>query len=152
MATFNARLQTEVPLRCAPDAARAAFLDLDRHIACHPELARAEKLGPDTLRLTMKEMSHGPVSFAGRYTLVFATAGETVRWRPGPDSNVHVSGSAAFRPAPGGGTRLAFTEAVTMDMEMNALAARLLRPVVETMMSRGMKGFLDRMTAELERI
>lgn len=150
MPSFTGRHTAQIPLRAPPARAAATFADLDRQIACHPELESAQKVGADTLRVKMKEMNHGPTAFAGRYTLIFSTDGTTVRWRTGPDSNVDVSGEAVFTAA-GSGSRLAYTESVSLAMELNPLLARVLRPIVEVMIGRGMRNFLERMTTELER-
>jgi carbon monoxide dehydrogenase subunit G len=151
MPTFTGQHHATLSLRIPPAQAAAAFADLDRQIACHPELERADKIDATTLRVKMKEMNHGPTRFAGRYTLLFSVDGTTVRWRTGPDSNVDVSGEAVFT-AVGTGSRLAYTERVSLAMDLNALLARVLRPIVEAMMGRGMRSFVERMTAELERV
>lgn len=150
MSTFTGRHSTTVNLRLAPSAAARAFADLDRQIACHPELAGADKVDATTLRVRMKEMNHGPTKFAGRYTLVFTAEGDAVRWRTS-DGNVDVRGEAVFTAAPGG-CRLAYTESVALDLDVNVLLGKVLRPIVETMMARGMKNFVDRMTEELGRV
>ncbi len=98
----------------------------------------------------MKEMKHGPVAFAGQYTLLFTIDGGTVRWRSGPDSNVAVQGEAVFTPA-GAGSRLAYSESVSLGIELNAIAGKVLRPVVEAMMARGMRNFIERMGEQLQR-
>jgi hypothetical protein len=152
MPTFTGRHSASVALRLAPEAAAAAFADLGRQVACHPELASAERIDATTLRLRMKEMSHGPVAFAGNYVLSFVHTGATVRWQSGRDSNIGVRGEAVFSAAPGGGSRLAFTEEVSLDLPVTRIVAGVVRPVAEHMIGRGMRGFLERMVAELERL
>ena len=44
MASFVGRHAATVTVRAAPAAAAAAFADLDRQIACHPELASADTI------------------------------------------------------------------------------------------------------------
>ena len=150
MPTFTGRHTATLSLPLPPAQATAAFADLDRQIACHPELERAEKLDGTTLRVKMKEMKHGPVAFAGQYTLLFTIDGGTVRWRSGPDSNVDVQGEAVFTPS-GTGSRLAYSESVSLGIELNAIAGKVLRPVVEAMMARGMRNFIERMGEQLQR-
>lgn len=147
MPRFTGRHATSVDLPMAPPAAAAAFADLDRQIACHPELAAAEKRGPDTIHFRMKEMAHGPVKFAGAYTLRFTTEGTTVRWRT-LDGNVDVHGEATFAATPGG-CRMACAESVATELDVNPILAKVLRPIVEAMMGRGSKNFVERMEAEL---
>lgn len=149
MANFVGRHAATVTVRASPAAAAAAFADLDRQIACHPELASAEKRDANTLAVRMKEMSHGPVRFAGAYTLHFTRDGNVVKWRT-EAGNVDVQGSATFVSDPGG-SRFAYTESVTLNLDVNAILGRVLRPMVEAMMARGMKGFVERMAAELDR-
>lgn len=150
MASFSGRHAAAVTVRAAPADAAAAFADLDRQMRCHPELAGAEKRDATALRLRMKEMSHGPVKFAGVYTLRFTVDGTTVRWRT-EEGNVDVRGEAVFINVPGG-SRMAVTEAVSLDIPVNPILAKVLQPLVGTMIERGLKNFVERMAAELDRL
>lgn len=129
-------------------SAALAFAELDRQIACHPEVQASEKLDATRLRIKLKEMAHGPVKFAGDYTLRFEVAGSAVRWTSEAGGNITVRGEATFSDAPGG-CRMQFRESVEMDMEVNRLLAGVVRPIAETMMARGMRGFVERMAASL---
>lgn len=148
MATFSGQHTESRSLSLSPEAAAAAWADLDRQARCHPELASAEVLGTGRVRMRLKEMKHGPSAFQGDYTLQFTVEGGVVRWRTLPGGRPVVEGEARFLPSPGGCT-LHFRESASVEMDLGALAARVLRPMVGAMMSRGMHGFVERMVAEL---
>jgi hypothetical protein len=150
MATFTGRHSSTHMIRGTAAAATAAFADLDRQIACHPELASADKLDATSVQMRMREMKHGPVGFAGLYTLRFTTVGNTVRWVT-ERGNVNVRGEVSFSDTPSG-VRMSIQEDVTVDIELPALVARALRPVVETMIGRGSGSFVERIVAELGRV
>ena len=100
------------------DAAAARFAEIDRQIACHPELDAAQRLDDRRARMKLREMSHGPVKFAGEYVLAFALDGTTVTWTTETGGNLTISGSARFDPAPGGCT-VHFRESVAMALPVN---------------------------------
>ncbi len=149
MPVFTGRHQTTTTTRLDPARALATFLDLDIQIACRPEIARAEKLDETTVKVEIQEMKHGPVSFAGRYTMVWTREGDTARWRT-TEGNTTILGEATFSPAPGGGSRIAYREEVSTDIPLGRLVARVARPVAELMMVKGMRGFLQRMVAAMD--
>lgn len=148
MATFTSTHDAVHTLRLPPQEALAAWQDPERQVRCRPELASSEVPGPGRLRMRLKEMKHGPTSFSGDYTLCFTTEGETLRWKSEPGGRPQVEGEARFVAAIGGCT-LYYRESVTVEMPLGAVAAGLLRPIVEVMMERGMKGFVERMVASL---
>ena len=154
MITFTGSATTTASLRRSAAEAAAGWVELDRQARCRSEAASAEPAGPLRLQVRLKEMNHGSVKFSGRYTLVFTVdAGVAdsarVSWRSEAGSDVAVEGEARFRPAAGGCT-VTCTERVTVPMELNALIGRALRPIVEAMIERGSRGFVERMVASLD--
>lgn len=148
MATFRSSHEATHALRVPPEAALARWADPDAQVRCHPEVARSERPAPGQLRLVLKEMKHGPSAFSGDYTLRFTIDGLTLRWSTLPGGSPQVEGEARFSPTPGGCT-VRFRESATVQMELGALTARVLEPLVDAMMARGMRGFVDRMVAEI---
>lgn len=146
MATFTGTHTATHSIPLPPADALARWSNLDRQVQCRPEVATTERPGPGQLRLKLKEMKHGPTAFAGDYTLQFTTEGDVLRWRSLPGGNPKVEGEARFVAAAGGCT-VQFRESVSVEMDVGALAAKMLRPIVETMMERGMRGFVERMLA-----
>lgn len=148
MTTVRATHQESRPVALDPLTAAARFAEIDRQIACHPELAEAQRLDERRARMTLREMSHGPVKFAGQYTLAFTRDGTTVTWHTEADGNLTISGSARFVPAPGG-CEVHFREEVSMELPVNRVVGAVVRPVAEAMMARGMRGFVERVVASL---
>jgi len=126
-------------------------MDPARQIACHAEFERASAPDASTVEVWLREMSHGPVRFRGRYTYRLRREADVVRWSTDPGGNPVVEGTARFLPAPGG-ARMEIDEEVRTEIEVNRLLGGVLRPVAEGMMTRGMKGFAERMAADLERL
>lgn len=148
MPTFSGKNTERRALPISAQRATQAFAELERQLSCHPELASGEPVGADTLRIRLKEMKHGPVQFSGHYSLKFTTDGTTVRWQSGADGNVNIRGEARFTPS-AGGCEMFIEESCSMDMDINRLVAGVVRPIAETMMARGMKGFVNRMVESL---
>ncbi len=149
MPVFTGRHTSTHVLARAPGEAAGLFADMGNWVACHPELAGSDRVDAQTLAVRLKPMSHGPVSFTGHYTLHFTRAGDTVRWQTGKDGNMEVSGEARFAPS-GTGSRLDFTESITMDLNLNRLLGAMIRPVAESMMAHGMQRFVERMVSLVE--
>ncbi len=149
MPVFTGRHTNTHVLARSPAEAAGLFADLGNWVTCHPDLAGADRVDAQTLAVRLKPMSHGPVSFSGHYTMHFTRVGDTVRWQTGKDGNMDVSGEARFEPS-GSGSRLVFTESISMDMDLNRLVAVVIRPVAETMMTHGMQRFAERMVALID--
>ncbi|MBM4389682.1 MAG: SRPBCC family protein [Deltaproteobacteria bacterium] len=147
MASFTSSHAETRALPVSPAQAAERFAEPARQASCHPELAEATVLDAARVRMAMKEMSHGPVKFSGRYTLSFARDGNDVTWASS-DGNLHVLGRAHFHPAPGGCT-MDFREEVRLELELNRVLAGVIRPVAEAMMKKGMRGFVERMSASI---
>ena len=145
MATFTGAHRATLPWSRSPADAVAAWADPARQVACRPEVVRSAQPGPGQLRLVLKEMKHGPTAFSGDYTLQFTASEGLVTWTTLPGGNPQVRGSARFVAAPGGCT-VQVEESVSVEMPVSGIAATLLRPIVETMMARGMASFAERMT------
>ncbi len=147
MASFTSTHAETRLLPVPPAQAAERFAEPARQASCHPELAEATVLDATRVRMAMKEMAHGPVKFAGRYTLSFTRDGNNVSW-VSSDGNLHVQGRAHFHQAPGGCT-MDFREEVRLELDLNRVLAGVIRPIAEAMMKKGMRGFVERMAASI---
>ncbi len=148
MATFAAQHQSEHALPVAPAAALAHWSDPDAQLRARPEVVASERPAPGQLRLRLKEMKHGPTAFAGDYTLQFATEGTLLRWTTVSSGPLQVEGEARFAQT-ASGCSVVVRETARVTLPVPGLLAVALRPLVETMMARGSKGFAERMAADI---
>lgn len=148
MAQFSAQHFATLALPLPPADALARWRDPDVQLRCRPEVQWSERPAPGQLRMKLREMKHGPTAFAGDYTLQFDADGATLRWKTVSAGALQVHGQVVFA-ATAAGCSAQFSETAAVTMELPGLVARVVKPLVETMMARGSKGFAERMAAEL---
>ena len=153
VARFTGRFRETYTLRAPLDAARAHFADLDAVIANYGEtLDRAEKRGPDTLELRLKEQNYGVTRYAGRYTCRWQVDGDrTVRWRTIEPGNLDSSGTATVEPLSDGRTRMVYDITLVLDIDVGRLLSVAIGKIVETAISREARAYVERLNAALER-
>ena len=150
MGAFTGR--SNATLRCAlpVDQAIAAWIDLDRQGRCMPAPERLEKVD-GALRIVLPEEQHGPAKFKGEYVLRWRVAGQTVHCET-VGGNMVVGSTARFSPAPGGGCTVAYEETVEIDLGLNRLLSKAVKPIAERLMSRGQADYSRKMQAELDKL
>lgn len=152
MASFRGSIDEHFTTPTAPARVREMLLDTERWKRLQDELQTATELAPGKLEIVLKEHQHGPTRFQGRYTARWTAEGDTVIWRsvPSPTGNFEVSGSATVTQR-GAGSAVLWRESVTADIPVNRLVAKVVAPIADRMMARGLRGYLDRLRADLDR-
>lgn len=148
MGAFTGRSQATLRCKLPVEAAIAAWTDLGRQGRCQPVAELLEERGGD-LRVVLPEERHGPARFKGEYVLRWSVEGRTVRCRS-VGGNMEISSTAVFSPAPGGGCTIAYEETVSLDLGLNRILTKAVRPVAERLMSRGQAEYSRKMQAELD--
>jgi hypothetical protein len=125
-------------------AAKAHFANLAAIAANTSDLERFDIDG-DVLHLVMKAQDHaGIAKFQGDYRSRYTTSGDTVRWEA-VSGNTKQSGEARFTRLSDNRTTLDYTETVAIDMDVPAMMAPMLRPLITQILAHEIKGFVGRM-------
>lgn len=148
MAWFEGTHAQSLVLDAGLDAAKAHFSSLAKIAANTGDLERHQIEG-DILHFVLKAQDHaGVVKFQGDYRCRYTLDGDTLRWGPA-GGNVQQSGEARFKALPDGKTALDYTETVKIDMDVPALMAPMLAPLIGPMLAHEIKGFVSRMVGSL---
>ncbi len=113
------------------------------------DLETIERLGDDLWRWRLREISEKGVHFKADYTIQYARSGERFSWRTVGTGNMTSEGSATFTRQ-GSATRVDYTETIECDMDVNRLLAKVIKPIVDRQIARGVNGYLDRVKEHLE--
>lgn len=149
MAWFEGTHAQSLVLNADLATAKAHFANLATIAANTGDLDRHQIEG-DLLHFVLKAQDHaGVVKFQGDYRCRYTVEGDTVRWTPA-GGNVQQSGEARFKPLPDGKTALDYTETVKIDMDVPAMMAPMLSPLIGPMLTHEIKGFVGRMAGSLK--
>lgn len=148
MAWFEGTHAQSLVLDVGVEAAKAHFANLAT-IAANTGDLESHGIEGDVLHFVLKAQDHaGVVKFQGDYRCRYALEGDTLRWTP-VSGNVVQSGEARFKALPDGKTALDYTETVKVDMDVPALMAPMLAPLIGPMLAHEVKGYVGRMVASL---
>lgn len=153
MAKYTGQFDETFQVKAAPDAVRAQFLDLDQIIAQFGDLESAQQLDEHTVRFLMKEQNHGVFTFQGRYACRYEPDGEHgVKWKSlDEDANIWTHGHLTVAPGKAEGTTaLRYVAEMTLDIDVNAMLAPVLEPVVKASIPGQMKDYVKRMIKAVE--
>ena len=131
-----------------PDAARARFADPAAIVAATKNVESSE-LDGRTIHFVLAEEDYGVLKFKPDYRCTYELDGDTLRWSTS-EGNVDQSGEARFE-ARGAGTRLHYTERIKMNLDVPAMMAPMVQPVIGAVVASEIKGYLDRMLAPRDR-
>jgi uncharacterized membrane protein len=129
---------------------QAHFADLEAIIRHSSDVESAETEG-DVVHFVLEPQDHGIVKFQGKYSCRYQVADDgAVRWETVGEGNTDQSGEARFTTLPEGGTRVDYRETVKIDLDVPAMMAPVLKPLIGQVLARAIKGYLRRMVADLE--
>ena len=149
MAWFEGTHAQSLVLDAGLAAAKAHFADLQT-IAANTGDLESHQVEGDVLHFVLKAQDHaGVVKFQGDYRCRYVLDGDVLRWTA-QGGNVEQSGEARFRALPDGKTALDYTETVKVDMDVPALMAPMLAPLIGPMLAHEVKGYVGRMVASLK--
>jgi hypothetical protein len=58
-------------------------------------------------------------------------------------------GQATFEEIPGGGTKIVFEQEIALELSVNRMVGKMLRPLFQQLMAPGVRAYLDRMVSGL---
>jgi len=143
MAWFEGSHTTTFTVPADLATTRAHFAD-PATIVAHTEHVASHTIGDDgTVHFVLANQDHGVVSFQGDFRCRYVLDGNTLRWTA-EGGNTDQSGEATFA-ADGDGTKVDYTETVKVDLDVNAMMAPMLKPVMGPMIAHEIKEYLKRM-------
>jgi hypothetical protein len=125
---------------------KAHFADVDT-IAANTEHLASHSVDGDVVHFVLEEQNHQVVVFTGDYKCRYVLDGDTLVWTS-EGGNTDQSGQATFR-AVDGGTEVAYSETVKVDLDVNAMMAPMLKPLMGPMIGHEIKEYLKRMRKAL---
>jgi len=96
---------------------------------------------------TIKEIGARGVSYQARYSVVYVTGEDWIRWDT-DSGNMEIHGRADFRSLGERLTEVRYDERVAPDLPIPRLMAKLFKPIVAREVRKGIHTFLDRVSQE----
>jgi hypothetical protein len=128
------------------DVTKAHFADPATIAANTEHLERFEVQG-DVVHFVLKLQDHGVVKFKADYSCRYQLEGSTVRWSSA-GGNTDQSGEAHFRVVEDG-TEVRYRETIKVDLDINAMMAPMLKPLMGPMLAHEIKEYVKRMKKAL---
>lgn len=145
MTAFASELEETFQVSAPVEHTAATFFDFDHVITCTRKAERVDRVGDDTLAFTLKPEQHGPTAFQAIYSVQYALEGDTLTWRTVGDGNLVNEGTARFR-AHAGGTAVDWRQRIELELPVNRVIAKMLRPLVAKLSRGGMRRYVEHMT------
>lgn len=151
MPRFSGEYEEQFEVPVSIDRAKAHFGDLDTIIANYGPLQAHRKVDAETLELTLIPRAEKGVSFAGKYTCKYTWPSENVlKWETLGQGNMWSTGRAEFSAVGDSRTRVSYSQTMETEMQVNSLLAKVIRPIVNTEIKKGVRDYLGRMRATLK--
>lgn len=152
MSRFNGSIDERFETPLPPERVRALLADTALWVELQQDVETAREVGPSTLDVTLKAHQHGPVQFQGRFVATWSTEGDTVRWRSaaGSGANFEIDGKATVTPH-GSGSQVHWVESVSAEIPVNRIVRKMVAPIADRMMARGLRGYVERVRDHLAR-
>lgn len=130
--------------------ARDHFGDLETIAKNYGPLESWKKLDDTRLHLKLVPISDKGVTFHGEHVCTYARDGENrVTWRTTESKNLWSRGEARFVAEGPDRTRVEFSQTMDVEMQINAILAKVVAPIVNHRTRKGIAEYLDRMRATL---
>ena len=135
------------PLSVPPEQAAAHFGNPSAIVAATEDV-ESHTIDGTAIHFVMTEQDHGVVKFKADFTCTYEVDGPVVRWSSAPGGTLDQSGEARFE-ATAEGCEVHYTETVKIDLNVPAMTAPMLKPVIAPVLAHEIKGYLDRMITSL---
>jgi len=149
MPRFTGKYARTFPTRATPEQVKDLLSDPATWRMHQDEIESSTVVDDRTLDIVLKEHTHGPAKFQGRYRCRWTRTDNGARWDSEPGANFAVNGAVTVRAA-GSGSEVTWTESVEADVPVPRLMVRVVRPIAETLMGKGLDRFCKQMQAQLD--
>ena len=151
MPWFKGQLTHTFTTPASPEQVATLLSDPATWIRHQEEIETTEDLGNNTLAVTLREHTHGPAKFRAVYRCRWQRLDDGARWDSEDGANFAVHGRVRVR-AVSGGSEVTWEESVDADVPVPRLMVRVVRPIAEKLMARGLIRFVQQMNRELDRL
>ena len=153
MAKFPTDVDESVTVAAPRERAYAFLWDVVGSSRCVPDLARCERVGPDTYRFVSKERSAGPVTMVACYTARYEGNGvDRISFESltAEGDNTDVRGVFALERVTETDTRVRLTQTIAPDTPVPRFLQGLIRSFVQREAAAAVHGFLDNVRRAVE--
>jgi hypothetical protein len=133
------------------DVAKGHFGSLDAIVANYGPIQSSRRIDPDTLEITLVPRSEKGVTFNGKYACRYTWDGDTLTWTTTATQNMWSTGRARFVRLSDTRTQVVYSQRMETEMQVNALLAKVIAPIVNSEIRKGVKDYLERMRRSLPR-
>lgn len=150
MAEFDGSHEETFTVDVPMETAKEHYGGLDTIIANYPNLERGEKVDDKTIHFHLKPRSAMGAEFKGEYRCEYTFSSDThLDWRTVGSGNIKANGSIDFKSLGDAKTQLVYRQNLTLDMPVNRLLAKAIKPIVKGNITKGAKDYLDAMKRAL---
>ena len=143
--TYNRSFTT----RATPDQVIDLLSNPDTWRQHQGEIHTSTVVDAQTLDVVLKKHTHGPTTFQGRYRCRWTRTEDGARWDADPGANFEVHGKVSVR-ASQGGSHVSWTEHVEAEVQIPRLLVRVVRPIADKLMAKGIDRFCQSMQRHLD--
>lgn len=149
MPRFTGKYSRTFSTRATPDQVQDLLSKPDIWIQHQEEIEQSTVVDAHTIDVVLREHTHGPARFQGRYRCRWARTDSGARWDSDPGANFAVHGQVSVQ-ASGSGASVTWTESVEADVPVPRLLVRVVRPIAESLMSKGISRFCQQVQGILD--
>lgn len=149
MPRFTSSYSRSFPTRATPEQVQVLLSTPDTWRQHQGEIEQVTVVDAQTFDVVLKEHKHGPATFQGRYRCRWTRTADGARWDSEPGANFEVHGRVSAT-ARGAGSQVTWTEQVEADVPVPRLMVRVVRPIAEALMAKGIDRFSKQMQALLD--
>jgi hypothetical protein len=91
------------------------------------------------------------VTFNGKYACRYTWDGDTLTWTTTATQNMWSTGRARFVRLSDTRTQVVYSQRMETEMQVNALLAKVIAPIVNREIAKGVGGYLDRVKESLDK-
>ena len=152
MSRFHGSIDERFTVPLPPERVRQLLGDPQLWVELQQDVETATAVHPGTLDVVLKPHEHGPVRFQGRFRADWRVQGEVVTWRsqPAKDANFELDGKATVTAA-GSGSAVHWLESVAAEIPVNRIVRKMVAPIADRMMARGLRGYVQRVREHLSK-
>lgn len=150
MAKFKGELSRTFTVAATKERAMEFMSDPEKFRHCLIGVEKAERLPDGTVKYQLEEKAEAGVRFKGAYSVKFVSQGDALTWTTVGQGNMWSNGKASFR-AVGASTEITYQESLECDMDVNMLLGKVIAPIVNREIAKGVGGYLDRVKESLDK-
>lgn len=152
MVRFKGEAKETITVQASLEDAAQHFSDLETIIRNYGPLKEHSILDEHTIHFTLIPQANKGVEYRAEYQCRYELVSpDRLEWRTVQTDNMWSKGHAQFTSLGGGRTRVEYFHDLEMEMKVNRLLAKVIKPIITHQIKVGVKGYLQRMKDDLEK-